>query len=100
MTSLSGSVLATFLIFCRIGTCLMLVPGYSSSNVPVQVRLFLAISVTLMLTPLLEATVRPVVDGATTVAIIRADRLRAGGRPRHRPDRARVLPRAPDHGDA
>ncbi len=72
MTSISGSVVATFLIFCRVGTCMMVAPGYSRSNIPVQVRLFLAISVTLMLTPLLEATVRPVVDGATTVAIIRA----------------------------
>jgi flagellar biosynthetic protein FliR len=72
MTSISGSVMATFLIFCRVGTCLMLAPGYSRSNIPVQVRLFLAISVTLMLAPLLEATVRPVVDGAATLAIIRA----------------------------
>ena len=72
MTGISGSVMATFLIFCRVGTCLMVAPGYSRSNIPVQIRLFLAINVTLMLTPLLEATVRPVVDGAATAAIIRA----------------------------
>ena len=72
MTGISGSVMATFLIFCRVGTCLMVAPGYSRSNIPVQIRLFLAINVTLMLAPLLEATVRPVVDGAATAAIIRA----------------------------
>jgi len=66
----STSVLAVFLIFCRIGTCMMVAPGYSRSNIPMQVRLFLAVSVTLMLSPLLEATVRPVVEGATASAVI------------------------------
>jgi flagellar biosynthetic protein FliR len=55
MTGISGSVMATFLIFCRVGTCLMVAPGYSRSNIPVQIRLFLAINVTLMLAPLLAA---------------------------------------------
>jgi flagellar biosynthesis protein FliR len=72
IASVSGSVLATFLIFCRVGTCLMIAPGFSRSNIPVQVRLFLAINVTLMLTPLLEATVRPVVESAATATIVRA----------------------------
>ena len=72
MTSMSGSVMATFLVFCRVGTCLMIAPGFSRSDIPVQIRLFLAINVTLMLAPLLEATVRPVVEGAATAAIIRA----------------------------
>jgi flagellar biosynthesis protein FliR len=72
MTSISGSIMTTFLIFCRVGTCLMIAPGFSRSDIPVQIRLFLAINVTLMLAPLLEATVRPVVEGAETAAIIRA----------------------------
>jgi flagellar biosynthetic protein FliR len=50
---------------------MMVAPGYSRSNIPMQVRLFLAINVTLMLSPLLEATVRPVLEGAATSAIIR-----------------------------
>jgi flagellar biosynthetic protein FliR len=49
----SEIVLLTFLIFCRIGGCLMLMPGFSSSRVPIQVRLFLAVAVTLAMTPLL-----------------------------------------------
>jgi len=49
----SETVLLTFLIFCRIGGCLMLMPGFSSSRVPIQVRLFLAVAVTLAMTPLL-----------------------------------------------
>ncbi|MBO4223995.1 flagellar biosynthesis protein FliR [Bradyrhizobium neotropicale] len=72
IASASGSVLATFLIFCRVGTCLMIAPGFSRSNIPVQVRLFMAINVTLMLAPLLEASVRPVVEAAAMAAIVRA----------------------------
>lgn len=71
ITGVSASIMATFLIFCRVGTCMMVAPGYSRSNIPVQVRLFLAINVTLMLTPLLDATVRPIVEQATSSAVIR-----------------------------
>lgn len=46
-------VLSVFLLFCRIGGCLMLVPGFSSPRVPAQIRLFVAIAITLALTPLL-----------------------------------------------
>jgi hypothetical protein len=52
------TVLLVFLLFCRIGGCLMLMPGTSSARVPVQVRLFIALAVTLALTPLLEPTLR------------------------------------------
>lgn len=70
--SVPATVLATFLIFCRVGTCLMVAPGFSRANIPVQVRLFLAINITLMLAPLLEATVRPAVEGAATPVVVRA----------------------------
>ncbi|MGE5510097.1 MAG: flagellar biosynthesis protein FliR [Bacteroidota bacterium] len=49
----ADTVLLTFLLFCRIGGCLMLMPGFSSPRIPVQVRLFLAIAATLALMPLL-----------------------------------------------
>lgn len=45
--------LATFILFCRIGSCLMLMPGVSSAQIPVQVRLFVAVAVTLSLAPIL-----------------------------------------------
>ncbi|WP_232630658.1 flagellar biosynthesis protein FliR [Methylobacterium sp. Leaf118] len=47
------ALLATFLIFCRIGGCLLIVPGLSSPRVPVQVRLLIAGGVSLAVTPLL-----------------------------------------------
>jgi flagellar biosynthetic protein FliR len=52
-------VLGTFILFCRIGACLMLMPGFSSQQIPPQMRLFLALAVTLSLTPLLLSHVPP-----------------------------------------
>ncbi len=46
------TILLTFLIFCRIGGCLMLMPGFSSARIGVQARLFMAIAVSLALAPL------------------------------------------------
>lgn len=40
-------VYASFLVFCRIGTCMMLVPGISFGRVPPPVRLYLAGSVSI-----------------------------------------------------
>lgn len=50
------TVLAAFLVFCRIGACLMVMPGFSSARVPMRMRLFLAVAVSLALTPLLLQT--------------------------------------------
>lgn len=52
-------MLLTFLVFCRIGGCLMIMPGFGSPRVPMQVRVFLAVSVTLALAPI----IMPVVEG-------------------------------------
>jgi len=45
--------LAVFVLFCRIGGCLMLMPGVASAQIPVQIRALVAVAVTLSLTPLL-----------------------------------------------
>jgi flagellar biosynthetic protein FliR len=66
---LADSVLAAFILFCRIGACLALVPGFSSINVPPQVRLFVALVTTLSLTPLLIATVRPLLADAQPLTL-------------------------------
>ncbi|MCP3055929.1 flagellar type III secretion system protein FliR [Aurantimonas sp. LRZ36] len=61
---LSDIVFSLFLIFCRIGTCLLLMPGFSSSRVPLQVRLFLAFAVSLALSPALLPVLQPLVTGS------------------------------------
>jgi flagellar biosynthetic protein FliR len=52
------AVLLYFLLLCRIGSCLMFMPGFSSPRVPGQVRMLLAIAVTLALAPVLIPTVK------------------------------------------
>jgi len=47
------AAIGAFVLFCRIGGCLMLAPGFSNAQIPAQIRLFVALAVTLMLTPLL-----------------------------------------------
>ena len=69
----SDTVLLVFLAFCRIGGCLMLMPGFSSSRVPVNVRLFIAIAVTLALSPVLLPVLRtalPQLPTPTVVALV------------------------------
>lgn len=60
----TGAVLAAFTIFCRVGACLMLMPGLSSARVPVNVRLFLALAVALAITPLLSGEIEGRLSGA------------------------------------
>ena len=43
LEALPGFVLSTFLVFCRVGSCLMLIPAIGSARVPVQVRLMLCL---------------------------------------------------------
>ena len=47
------SFLGVFLIFCRVGGCLLVVPGFASPRVPQQVRLLVAGAVSFAVTPLL-----------------------------------------------
>jgi flagellar biosynthetic protein FliR len=54
----ADTVQLVFLAFCRIGGCLMLMPGFSSARVPVHVRLFIAVAVTLALSPLVVPVLR------------------------------------------
>lgn len=41
------------LLFCRMGGCIMMAPGFSSPRVPVQVRLFMAVGVACALSPMM-----------------------------------------------
>ena len=80
ISGLTDNVLATFIVFCRIGACLMLVPGYSSVNVPPQIRLFVALVTTFALTPILLSILKPLVDDASplTLALLIGTELLVG----------------------
>lgn len=63
----SEMVLASFLVFCRVGACFMVMPGMSSMRVPVQVRLLAALTVSI--------AVAAFVPSAAAVTEITLDRL-------------------------
>ena len=60
--TLEGAVIAAFLAFCRIGGCFLLMPGLSSIRVPIQIRLFVALSATAGLLVHLWDQIFPFVD--------------------------------------
>jgi flagellar biosynthetic protein FliR len=72
-----GSVLVLFAIFCRIGACIMTLPGFSSARISMTVRFFLAFSVSMAMTPLLFDSIYPRVSGggASLVVVIIAELL-------------------------
>jgi flagellar biosynthesis protein FliR len=69
ITDPQGTVLALFLVFCRIGSCFIALPGFSSSRVPMQIRLLIAAAVSMACLPLLWDTVYPKVQGGGVVYI-------------------------------
>jgi flagellar biosynthesis protein FliR len=42
-----------FLLFCRVGGCMMLAPGLSSVRIPIQIRLMVAVGIVLAISPIL-----------------------------------------------
>lgn len=63
-------LLGIFLIFCRIGGCLMIAPGFSSSRIPMQVRLFIGLATSLALAPVLLEKVRAGITSQVPTAIL------------------------------
>ncbi|MDQ0457011.1 flagellar biosynthetic protein FliR [Rhizobium paknamense] len=77
ITDPQGTVLALFLIFCRMGGCFMALPGFATARVPVQIRLFAAVAVSVACLPILWDTVYPKVSqgGAVFIAMIATETL-------------------------
>jgi flagellar biosynthetic protein FliR len=69
MSDPEGTVLALFAAFCRIGGCFMALPGFSSFRVPMQIRLFVAVAVSMALLPLLWDMLYPRVQAGGRVYI-------------------------------
>lgn len=74
ITDPEGTVLALFAAFCRIGACLMLLPGFGQVRVPAQIRLFLAVAVSIAILPLVWEDIYPRIGtGASYIAVILAE---------------------------
>ncbi len=59
ITDPQGTILALFLCFCRIGGCVMVLPGFSSARVPQQIRVLLAVALSMAVLPVLWDTIYP-----------------------------------------
>jgi flagellar biosynthetic protein FliR len=64
-------VLTVFVLFCRVGSCLMIAPGISISQIPAQVRLLVALAATLTLAPLLIDQAAPRIPGDDPIGMLR-----------------------------
>lgn len=67
----SSIILAVFLLFCRIGACLMVIPGFGSSRIPMRIRLFIALAVSLALSPLLAPDIQASLPDETLGTVAR-----------------------------
>lgn len=65
-------VLSAFLVFCRVGACLMLLPALSGARLPTNIRLFLALAISLALLPVLADSVRPALAGKSLASFVYA----------------------------
>lgn len=57
--TIETQLLGLFLLFCRIGGCLLFAPGLSSPRVPMHVRLFAALGLTAAVAPVLVPGLLP-----------------------------------------
>lgn len=48
-----AALLTVFVLFCRVGACLMVLPGFASRQLPARVRLLIAMAYTFALAPLI-----------------------------------------------
>lgn len=72
ITVSSQLVVGVFIVFCRVGACLMLTPGLSSQQIPVQVRLFVALGVALSVAPMALGGVEVAKFDNEPISVLRA----------------------------
>jgi flagellar biosynthetic protein FliR len=62
MEGMESQLLVVFVLFCRIGGCLLLAPGFSSPRVPVHIRLFGALALTAAVSPVMASEMKEVIQ--------------------------------------
>jgi flagellar biosynthetic protein FliR len=77
-TFLISQVFALFLIFCRIGSAIMILPVFGEAYIPPLVRLTLAFMVSLLLVPLLGSVIPPLPASPLSLALIVASEITTG----------------------
>ncbi len=64
------NLFAFFLVFFRVGTVMMLLPGFSAAYINIRMRLIIALGMTLMLTPLLLDILPVMPDSALALTLL------------------------------
>jgi len=68
--ALTGQIYAFMLIFSRVGTAFMLLPGFGNTYVSARVRLMLALAITLVVQPILTPLLPPIPAGALGLTVL------------------------------
>lgn len=78
--TLAVAIFGLFLVFCRVGACIMFMPGISSARAPVRARLLIGLGVSLLLAPLVPSdhVGRLLEDGPSTQAAAMGAELLVG----------------------
>jgi len=75
---LISQIFSFFLIFCRVGSGIMVLPGYGETYVSANIRLCFALMVTLVLTPVLGPAMPPLPPSNTILFLMVANEILIG----------------------
>jgi flagellar biosynthetic protein FliR len=75
---LISQVFAFFLIFCRLGSGIMILPAFGETYVPPQLRLAFAFMLTLLLVPVIGKAIPPVPASAVALMLLVASEILTG----------------------
>ncbi|HEU5046920.1 MAG TPA: flagellar biosynthetic protein FliR [Rickettsiales bacterium] len=75
---LVSQIFAFLLIFCRVGSGIMALPGFGESYVPVNIRLCFALLICLILTPALGNKMPPLPSSSIILALLIANEVLVG----------------------
>ncbi|MCF8479615.1 MAG: flagellar type III secretion system protein FliR [Rhodospirillum sp.] len=67
---LNLNVFHLLLVFVRMGAAIMILPGFGTSYIPTQVRLLLAVTISMVVLPTVGGTLPPVPDSATLLVLL------------------------------
>jgi flagellar biosynthetic protein FliR len=64
------TILAVFAVFCRVGGCLMIAPGFGSTEIPSRIRLFIALGASLALAGMVVDQVKPALGDGSGISLL------------------------------
>jgi len=75
---LPAQIFLILLVFMRIGTAMLLLPGFGEPYVPPRARLFLALTISLIVTPIIADTLPAMPDSAANLFVLLAGEILIG----------------------